>query len=376
MRVVFSCRPAFGHVYPLIPLALAARAAGHEVVFATGGTFLPRLRSLGFEAQPVGITIAEAESEARRRHGDDDPLALILTMFGDVLPRHTLADLEPLLDKLRPDLVVYEQSDVGAAAAALRTGVPVISHVIGRSLPASVMEQASERLGWLWDGQVPVDPMLGNACLDVWPPSLRDPVTMALPTRIPLRPVAWNEPGELPAVARTPRVRPLVYLTLGTVAYGAVEVMRAAIDGLSALPVDVLVAVGPGDPAALGAVPATVRVARFVPQAELLPHVDLVVHHGGTGTTLGALAAGRPQLVMPQGADQFVNAELLADQGAGRRLVADEITPAAITEQAQHLLTDADHRDAARAVAAEIGAMPAPDEVVRTLVDFARSAAG
>jgi UDP:flavonoid glycosyltransferase YjiC (YdhE family) len=294
-------------------------------------------------------------------------------MFGDVLARRTLADLVPLLAELRPDLVVYEQSDVGAVGAASRADVPVISHVIGRSLPEPVRGTAAARLGWLWDGAVPADPMLGNACLDIWPPSLRDPGVTLVPTRIPLRPVAWNEPGSLPAVARAPRTRPLVYLTLGTVAYGAVEVMRAAIDGLSALPVDVLVAVGPGDPAALGRLPETVRVERFVPQAELLPHVDLVVHHGGTGTMLGALAAGLPQLIMPQGADQFINAEVLADHGAGRRLVGADLTPAAITEQAGRLLADARHRDAARALAAEIASLPAPHEVVGALADVVAS---
>ncbi|GII25132.1 glycosyltransferase family 1 protein [Planosporangium mesophilum] len=110
MRILFSCRPALGHVYPLIPLAMAAREAGHRVVFGTGAAFVPRLRRLDFEAYPVGIAVSEAEAQARRQLGDADPLELILTMFGDVLARRTLADLVPLLAELRPDLVVYEQS--------------------------------------------------------------------------------------------------------------------------------------------------------------------------------------------------------------------------------------------------------------------------
>jgi hypothetical protein len=59
---------------------------------------------------------------------------------------------------------------------------------------------------------------------------------------------------------------------------------HAAVDGLSRPPVDVLVAVSPGDPAQLGAVPDSVHVSGFVPQAAVLRHADLVVHHGGTGT--------------------------------------------------------------------------------------------
>jgi UDP:flavonoid glycosyltransferase YjiC (YdhE family) len=43
-----------------------------------------------------------------------------------------------------------------------------------------------------------------------------------------------------------------------------------------------------GEPAALGEVPDNVRVERFVAQSVVLSLVDVIVHHGGTGTVLGA----------------------------------------------------------------------------------------
>ncbi|OLF15461.1 glycosyltransferase [Actinophytocola xanthii] len=372
MRLLFSARPAHGHLHPLLPLALAARAAGHEVTFATGAAFLPRLRQEGFEVHEAGIGVAEAEAEARRRCGDGaDPIELILTMFTDVLPRRTSTDLDPVLADRRPDLVVYEQSDVGAVAAARRAGVPAVSHIIGRSLPDPVRARAAERLAWVWEGETPHDPLAGDRCLDIWPPSLRDPSTHAIPTRIPVRPTPWSGAAPLPEIATAPRERPLVYLTLGTVAFGAVETLRTAVEGLSRLPVDVLVATGPGDPAALGEVPASVQVEGFVDQARLLPHVDLVVHHGGTGTLLGAFAAGLPQLLLPRGADQFVNAEVVAELGAGRRLVGPEVTAEAVTEQARALLADATAAETATRVAAEIAEMPAPADVVPALIELA-----
>ena len=59
--------------------------------------------------------------------------------------------------------------------------------------------------------------------------------------------------------------------------------------------------VGPrGDSSALGPVADSVHAERFLPQHLVLPLVDVVVHHGGTGTMLGALEAGLPQLVLPQ----------------------------------------------------------------------------
>jgi hypothetical protein len=76
----------------------------------------------------------------------------------------------------------------------------------------------------------------------------------------------------------------------------------------------------------LGDVPDSVTVHTWVPRADLLTHVDAVVHHGGNGTTLCALIVGAPQLILPQGADQFANAAALSAAGAAVRLLPDELS--------------------------------------------------
>ena len=366
MRILFSCRPAYGHLFPLLPLANAAKAAGHDVVFGTGEAFVGKVRDLGFEAHRVGMAIGDAEAEAKRRHGEDAGfLDVGITMFAELLPQATIDDLTPLLPELRPDLVIYEQSDVGAGAVAQRAGIPAVSLVIGRSMPPQILAAAAERLAPIW-GELPADAMLGNACVDVWPDSLRDPGTAGVPKVFRMRPTPFDLDVPLP-----PLERPLVYLTLGTVVYGATDVLRGAIRALAKLPVNVLVAVGPGDPALLGELPERVRVAGFVPQGKVLRHADLVVHHGGTGTVHGALAAGLPQLILPQGADQFANAETLSALGAAKALVGDAIRIDAIEAAARELLDEPAARDIARGVAAEIAGMPAPEQVLDELVSWA-----
>ena len=97
------------------------------------------------------------------------------------------------------------------------------------------------------------------------------------------------------------------------------------------MPANVVVTCGHGvDPESLGPQPAHVLVARFVPQALLMPHVGVVVCHGGAGTLIGALAAGVPVVSLPRGADQFGNAAQVARQGAGLSLGPDAATPPAI----------------------------------------------
>lgn len=139
---------------------------------------------------------------------------------------------------------------------------------------------------------------------------------------------------------------------------------------------DVLVSVGPNvDIPSLGEFGDTVRIDTSEPQAELLSHVDLVVHHGGTGLTLGALTNGAPQLVLPQGidqvsnVDQLNNAEAVAAGGVGAMLIGDDQTADTIKKCAQDLLSDNDARIAARAVAVEIAEMPSPEATVAVLVE-------
>jgi UDP:flavonoid glycosyltransferase YjiC (YdhE family) len=91
-------------------------------------------------------------------------------------------------------------------------------------------------------------------------------------------------------------------------------------------------------PEQLGSVPDDVTVRAWVPQADLLPHADLIVHHGGGGTTLGALTVGAPQLILPQGADEFANAEALTAAGAALSLLPTEVSTEAVAECARKLL--------------------------------------
>jgi UDP:flavonoid glycosyltransferase YjiC (YdhE family) len=78
-----------------------------------------------------------------------------------------------------------------------------------------------------------------------------------------------------------------------------------------------------------------------------------VVAHGGSGTTLGALAAGLPLVLVPQFADQHVNAERVAAGGAGT--VAE---PGALRGAVEAVLADPSFTRAARRLAGELHAAP------------------
>ncbi|MBB5802880.1 UDP:flavonoid glycosyltransferase YjiC (YdhE family) [Saccharothrix ecbatanensis] len=381
MRILFSSLGSHGHTFPLVPLAVAASELGHDVTFVTTDTFADALTAQGIEHVTGGMDMLEAfelgnASPAARKTKDFDPRR-VSAVFGSILARRHAADLAPIIVDRKPDLVVHEVANVGVALAARAAETPAVCHSFGKYwLPSGPLadirlhlaEVAAEYGVEVPDGDVM---RFGNPYLDICPPSLQDPDFLATATdRISLRPVPFAEPGGLPSWVLEHR-EPLVYLTLGT-AFATVGVLRTAIEGLAGLGAKVLVAVGPTvEVDALGDVPDNVVVVPWLPQADLLPYADLVVHHGGAGTTMGTLGAGVPHLVLPQGADQFGNAAMVTDAGLGDRVLGAEVTAEVIAAKAHRLLTDDAVRDAARAMADEVAAMPSPHDVAGALLDYA-----
>jgi UDP:flavonoid glycosyltransferase YjiC (YdhE family) len=105
------------------------------------------------------------------------------------------------------------------------------------------------------------------------------------------------------------------------------------------------------------------------PHSKLFPLVAAVVHHGGSGTTAAGLAAGRPTLVCPVGADQFMwGARVYRELGCGPAPVElARLTPALLAARLRELVGDAGFRARAAELAArmarEDGAARAADVV-------------
>ena len=108
---------------------------------------------------------------------------------------------------------------------------------------------------------------------------------------------------------------------------------------------------------------------RWVDQTRVLERSAVVVSHGGSGTFLGALAQGLPQLCLPQAADQFRNAEGGRRAGAALALMPGEISPESVLAAVSELLGDPTLRAGSGRVAAEIAAMPSPEDVVVRLLE-------
>jgi UDP:flavonoid glycosyltransferase YjiC (YdhE family) len=363
MRILFISGALYGHVNTMLPLALAARDAGHTVAFATGPDFANHLERRGLHAWPVGLS---------HDHAGGSRQDSWLAYFAATAERRA-TDLIPLAVEWQPDLVVHEETELSGPVVAARCNARHAVHGLGLMPPRRIWPAFVDAIERLGASHAVPDVVAGLAraqYLHLCPPALQSAEAAVWQQVLPLRPIAGlpDAREHLPArFALLPHER-TVHLTLGTVFSHRAEVLEQAIAGLRTLPLNLVVAVGPDeDPARYGAQPAHVLLERYLPHAMLLPHCALVVSHGGAGTMFGALSHGLPQLIIPQGADQFLNAEAAAASGVALTMAGSEVSAEAVARAARCLLDEPAYTQAAGRVRREILAMPDATRVLATL---------
>ncbi|GAA2267842.1 MULTISPECIES: glycosyltransferase [Kitasatospora] len=391
MRVLFTATPAPGHFHPLVPLAAAARTAGHEVAFASGASLLPAIEAMGFRGFAAGLgrsgdgdeEFLKIKEQARGLppHGVEmDRIAIARIMYG-VRARRMAPDLVRLADGWRPDVIVRDSYEVGGALAAEVLGVP---HAALDTTPLydlgplaedirAELEQARREAGLAPDPeQLMLHRHLYLCCA---PPGYLDPAGTRPATLRALRPMPFDrfEGEELPEWFAGLPDRPIVYVTFGTITNRWVpgafpQLFRKVLAAFEDEPVNVVATVDrDSDPAELGPLPPHIRVERYIPQSLLLPHCAVAVTHGGFNTVVGALDAGIPHVVVPFLGDHPDNARRCAELRIGRTVDPWTLTPEAVREAVSEVLTDPDYRANVQRLRAELHALPGPAEAVGLL---------
>jgi UDP:flavonoid glycosyltransferase YjiC (YdhE family) len=377
VRVLFSTTAADGHFLPLLPLASAVRRSGHDVVFTTASSYADRVRREGFEVLVAGMDLDELE---RRFAGTREQLRTshlppperraraFSGRFAAIEAPAKVDELFAAAESWMADAIVHEPADLSAPLVAARLGLPSVQQSFGRAIPARALRAAAELVAPLWErAGIDPDPFAGvyrGAFVDICPPSLQEETP---PEGVPVHRLRPVERG-----AGDREDPPLVYVTLGTV-FNRPALLRDLLHAFASLPCRVLMTVGSNlHPGSVGPVPKNAEVVRYVPQLEILPRASAVVSHGGSGSTLGALAHGCPIVFVPQGADQFENALATAAAGAGIVVMPDHQSVPTLRDALLTILRERSYTEHAAALAEEIAALPGPARVAREL--FAPSA--
>jgi UDP:flavonoid glycosyltransferase YjiC (YdhE family) len=386
VRVLFASTRGAGHFNPLVPFVEGCLRGGHEVLVAGPPALAEPVARMGYpwwpgEAPPeddlgaVWARVPTASWEEAER-------LVVAEIFGRLNASAMLPSLRAGCEEWRPDVILRETAEFASAIAAEELDVP---HARVAVSLAAGEEQALGIAGPVLEERRPglVESIRASPYLSLFPASLEDPTAGEPPVTYRFR-----DPVERAAAAPLAdwwagAGDPLVYVSFGSVTGSipiAPMVFGAVLEAVAELPARVLLTIGDeADADGLLPAPANVRLERWVPQAEVFGHASAVVCHGGSGTTLGALAAGLPLVVVPLFADQPENARRVAEVGAGIAVEQDDgtprqpmrtaIDPSALRTAIEAVLVNPEYGHAARRVAEEMRALPPTDAALAALAE-------
>ena len=377
MRILMTSNTGAGHIGPMVPFAHAFLRAGHDVLLAAPAKAHPTVARAGVPFLPLADPPSE-ETDAvfaslAALPQEEQSVRVMREIFAGIDARTSLPDVLHAVGQYRPDVLLREPTEYAGLLAAERLGVrhgriaimAAGTETWGVPVVAPVLDEHRARLG------LPPDPdgrrITESAYLTILPEALEDPDDFG-----PAHAIRFREHRPDPSPLRyswSHEDRPLVYVTYGSVTptmpYFPV-LYRETVAALGELPVRALFTVGiEVDVDALGPVPGNLRIARWIPQADVMPHAAAMVGHGGAGSTRLALAAGVPSVIVPGFADQFRNAERVAALGAGL-----EATAADLVSALRQVLGEPSYSEAAARVAAEVARLPLVDEAPGVLGDW------
>jgi UDP:flavonoid glycosyltransferase YjiC (YdhE family) len=354
-----------GHAFPAIALARALRGRGHEVVVESWDRWREPVEDLGlrFEAAeeytvfpppPQGVYADAAEAAI---------------------------GLRPLLDDLRPDVVVSDILTLAPTLAAEAAGCRLAT-LIPHVYPVHEAGQPFFAFGWLpprtplgraaWKAALPMliggletgraelnesREKVGLPPVERFHGGISERLAMVAtfpqleyPRRWPAGarvtgPMSFELPYE--DVEMPAGDEPLVLVAPSTSHDPRCRLLRAAFEALADEPVRVIGTTNRHEPPEPIDVPPNARCVEWISYTQAMREAELVVCHGGHGTIARALSAGVPVLNCPAVGDMAENGARVQWAGAGLMVPWRLTRPASIRWAVRRLLGEP--RFAARA---------------------------
>lgn len=334
-------------------------------MFACGHSMVKTVEQAGFNVIPLGEKDSNPPQRIALRPVDMlSEEADLREKFARQGARQKAEYLIPVCEAWQPDIFVCDETDFGAMIVGERLSIPYASVLViasGAFVRPDVVADALNEVRT--EHGLPPDPdcrMLSRyLVLSPFPPSYRHPAFPLPKTAYSFRPMTLYSKMPRP-IKKYLADAPTIYFTLGTIFNTeSGDLFSRVLDGLADLAMNVIVTVGKHiDPAEFGSQPPHIHIAQYIPQNQLLPHSDIVISHGGSGSVMGALAHGLPMVLIPMGADQPLNAMRCVDLGVGVSLDAVSVTPDEIRETVSTVLNEPSFRNNTQQLRREIANLP------------------
>jgi MGT family glycosyltransferase len=418
---VFFPEGAFGPTNNCVGIGDVLRRRGHRVVFVVEESFKGALEAKGFEERLMRLGPPPSEPEVPGQFWKDfirdtAPVfrrSTVEQLEGFIAPtwqalvdgaRYVDPRLAEIFDELRPDVIV--EDNVVAFPAILASARPWVRiascnplELKDPELPPVFSGYATrDRAGWseFQDeyarrvGRIQAEfsefciahgaPALAGLefmyespwlNLYLYPAELDYSRSRALAgtwhnleTSVRSTDPPWDPPGRGDGA--------LIYVSLGSLGSADVPLMERLVDVLARTPHRYVVSKGPQhETYDLG---GNMTGGEFLPQTSILPHVDLVITHGGNNTTTECMYFGKPMILLPIFWDQHDNAQRVHETSQGVRLPTYSFEEHELTSAIDRLLGDATLRRRMEAVSARLQARPGTKRAADLIEELAAKA--
>jgi len=387
-NLLFAVFGSAGDIFPSIAVALRLQEQQHRVTILAPPTVALYARAAGLPTLTMGTgreasVLADTAMYSCRFDGFSSWRRTCAHYLGPLIDENYPRTLELVRD-LDPDLVVVHPLAPFGSLAAEELGIPWASlHLYPQLVPrrgrrsalfggsaARVIRTIEDRGGL----RTSRNPLLERGWSPTLNLSVHDP---AVVVRTELADVVIGEPVGFPYWDGIPMAAadrshtdaalaapgPLLVATLGSfIGHSQPGFWVRLADAVSRA----------GWTGVLAGVPASQRAeleerpgvfcTGFLPMSTIAAKADLLLHHGGIGTTYAALLAARPALVMPHAFDQAFNGRLLEQAGVAAVVARDGDLATAIG-------TIDDHRPRLAAAIELRAEMIEPADAVATIGD-------
>lgn len=370
MRILFVAGGTSGVIFGIVPLAQAARNAGHEVFMAAPENVMPTITGAGIPGVPVSSKVMHDALVDRRgiRVPIPEDLHERYIFNGRTFGRYAASCLDGLLalvDRWRPDVVVGGALAFAAPLVAAYAGVPYVKQAIDMGEPRTIDLAAAAELGPELERLGLYDMPRADLFIDICPPSLRP--ADALPAQL-MRyvPYATPKPVEPWMYTRGDRPRLLVSAGSRVTPDSDFDILSGLVEKVGKLDAELLIAAPESVAEKLRPLPDHVR-AGWIPLHLVAPTCDLVVHHAGGNTTMGYVSYGVPQVLVPYLPYCVDYSRRLSAYGAARMIDPAEDSAENVLRTCAEMLATPSYRERARALADEVAGLPRPAEAVQAI---------
>ena len=364
-RIAFFCIPAHGHTNPMLPVAAELVSRGNTVKFYSFNEFKSKIENSGAEFISCDAYLPKLTKKEETELKNVSITEMTMQGIRTTLAMDMFLHNEFL--SFKPDVVYTDSVCFWGKLNAWKHGVPMVvstSTFAFNQMSSQYMKNSPKELADMIFGLPKISKELKK--LEPYGYHVRSALSLVqsdnntdsiVYTSRHFQPYAESFSKHYAFVGPSvfskdkpdkEKLRPLVYISLGTVINDRPDFYSRCIEALKDQDADILISCGNViDIGALGVLPDNVKVYPYVDQPDILSRADVFITHCGMNSVSESLYMATPLVLYPQTSEQRAVARRTIEIGAGLMLTDDSVQ--GIRSAVQEVLNNASYSTAAKA---------------------------